>query len=152
MRIATLIIGLILSVVAGIQAIVVFTASSVSDSLSNYNEATGKFEGTSSPSADTSGGAVGSIGAFVMFIGAAFALAKPKVAKILFAVAAGIFLLAGIAGSGYSDAWIWAVANVVLALFSWRGEKELVNKREREREAYREDVAAAAAAIAKHAG
>ena len=58
-----------------------------------------------------------------MFLAAAFALAKPKVAKIMFAVAAAIFLLAAIA-LGYSDASIWGVVNVILALFSWRGEIE----------------------------
>jgi hypothetical protein len=69
------------------------------------------------------------LAAFVMFIAAAFALAKPKVARWIFAAAAVLWMITGSVG-GFSDGWIWAVASAVLSLASWRGVGELEGKRE----------------------
>ena len=100
MRIASLIVGLVLSVVAGIQSLTVYAASSISDSLSEKSD----------PSGTTSAGAVGALAAFVMFIAAAFALAKPNVARWIFAAAALLWMIAAAVG-GFSDAWIWSIAS-----------------------------------------
>jgi hypothetical protein len=131
MRIASLIVGLVLSVVAGFQSFAVYAASSISDSLSEKSD----------PSATTSAGAVGMLAAFVMFIAAAFALAKPKVARWTFAAATVLWMITASVG-GFSDGWIWAVASSLLSLASWRGVGELERKREREREELRADLVA----------
>ena len=90
MRIASLIVGLVLSVVAGIQSLTVYAASSISDSLSEKSD----------PSSTTSAGAFGALAAFVMFIAAAFALAKPKAARWIFAAAAALWKARRIAAPG----------------------------------------------------
>ena len=131
MRIAALIVGLMLSVVAGIQSLMVYAASSISDSLSDKSD----------PSATTSAGALGALAAFVMFIAAAFALAKPKAARWIFAGSAVLWMITGSVG-GFSDGWIWAVASALLSLASWRGVGELDRKRAREREELRADLVA----------
>src|SRR3954452_20637943 len=131
MRIASLIVGLVLSVVAGFQSFAVYATSSISDSLSEKSD----------PSATTSAGALGMLGAFVMFIAAAFALAKPTVARWTFAAASVLWMITASVG-GFSDAWIWAVLSAILSLASWRGVGELERKREREREELRADLVA----------
>src|SRR3954453_19378509 len=131
MRIASLIVGLVLSVVAGLQSLTVYAASSISDSVSEKSD----------PSATTSAGAFGLLAVFVMFVAAAFALAKPKAARSIFAVAAVLWMITASVG-GFSDGWIWAVASAVLSVASWRGVGELERKREREREELRADLVA----------
>jgi len=130
MRITTLILGIVLSIVSGIQASAVYTLSSVSDSL----------EDKADPSSTTSAGAFGMFAALLMFIAAAFVYAKPKVARVVFGVAALFFAFAGAAG--FSDAWIWGVVAAVLSTFSHFGINEAAKKREREREELRADLVA----------
>ena len=76
----------------------------------------------------------------MMFVAAAFVIAKPKVARALFGVAALFFVFAGAAS--FSDAWIWAVVSVALAVLSHFGIGEAAKKREREREELRADLVA----------
>ena len=78
MRIAALILGIVLSIVAGLQSIALFAVSSVGDSLDEKSD----------PSNTTGAGALGAFAAFMMFVAAAFVIAKPKVARALFGVAA----------------------------------------------------------------
>lgn len=130
MRIASLIIGVVLSIVSGLQSLTVFAASSIADSLEEKPD----------PSNTTSAGALGAFAAFLMFIAAAFVIAKPKVARAIFGVSALFFVFAGAAN--FSDAWIWAVINVALAVAAHFGIGEAERKREREREELRADLVA----------
>jgi hypothetical protein len=131
MRIAALIIGLVLSVVTGIQSLALFAASSISDSLEDKTD----------PSSTTSAGALGALAAFLMFIAAAFAMAKPKVATWIFGAATAFWVFAALAG-GFSDAWIWAAATAGLAAMSHRGIGEQQRQRDRQRAELRADLVA----------
>ena len=130
MRIAALILGIVLSIVSGLQSMALFAASSISDSLENKSEASDM----------TSAGAAGAFAAFLMFVAAAFVYAKPKVARVIFAVSALFFVIGG--ALGFSDGWIWAVVNVALAVAAHFGINEAAKKRERERADLRADLAA----------
>jgi hypothetical protein len=141
MRIATLIISLCLTVVLGLQSLAVMAAGSLSSSLSE--NATEKQQGDEIGA----GGAIGVFVSLLWLIAAAFVIAKPKVSMWVFGVASVFCLIGGT--SGFSDLFIWAGASALFALASWRGIREQAVKDERERAAYKADIAAAAAQIAK---
>jgi hypothetical protein len=142
MRLATLIISMVLSLVLTVQSCAVATAGSISSSLSEDGSVEQK------AADDTSaGGAIGMFVGLLWIIGAAFAIAKPKVSMWVFGVAAVFAVIGGT--SGFSDLFIWAGASALFALMSWRGIREKANTDERERVAYQADLAAAVAAAAK---
>ncbi len=139
MRIATLIISLVLTVVLSIQSLAVMAAGSISSSLSET-------EADKKAGDDLSGGgAFGLFMALLWLIGAAFVIAKPKVSMWLFGISAVFGVIGG--ASGFSDLFIWAGASALFALASWRGIREKAKKDEQERAAYQADIAAAAAQI-----
>ena len=143
MRIATLIISLVLTVIVGIQSLAVYAAGSVVSGLSEEGT-TDKNEGDAS----ASGGAVGMFVSLLWLIGAAFVIAKPKVSMWIFGTATVFALIGGT--TGFSDLFIWAGASALFTLASWRGIAEKAKKDEQEHAAYRADVAAAAqAAVAQ---
>ncbi len=109
MRIATLIIGLILMFVIGIQGCLV--------------GAGGAFLGDEQLSG---GGGMGFLAALLAGIAAAFSLAKPLVSMIIFIIGAIVSFIA--ASSGFSDMNVWGVLLLILALFSYFGHRELKNK------------------------
>lgn len=104
MRIATLVIGLGVSLIVLVQS----CAATVGDSLAGDEES-------------TTGGS-GLIVALLFICGAGFALTHPRVSAILFLVAAAVAFPVG-ATSDFSDLIVWGVVAVILAgleLFSYR--------------------------------
>src|SRR5215212_11487961 len=108
MRIATLILGLILMVVVGLQSCAVSLGGSLGESEKM-----------------SQGGSVGIFLAFLFLIGAAFALVFPLVSLIAFLLG-GLFGVAAGATTPFSDLTIWGIVSSVLAVFiffGWRGKR-----------------------------
>lgn len=103
MRIAVLVIGLMLSVGLFIQSALV----------NGLSKAAGN-------NANVSSGAVGVMMALMWIIACALVIPVPRVAMVLFLLAA-IVGFAAAAGSSYSDLYFWVVMSALLALFSYFG-------------------------------
>lgn len=114
MRIAAMILGLVLSVAWFAQAMLVYVAANVADD-----------------EAISQGSAVGVVGAFLLFLGGAFALGLPRVAAVLF-VGSSLFAVMGASGGEYGDLWVWAVVGFSLAAMAFLGYR---GKRRSERNA-----------------
>jgi hypothetical protein len=110
-RIATLILGLALMVIVGLQSCAVYLGESV----------------TNEP-VKTQGGAAGLGMAFLFLIGAAFALAFPLVSLVSFLLAGLVGLSVG-ATSSFSDLTIWGVVSLILAALSFFGWREKRKRR-----------------------
>ncbi len=113
MRIATLILGLALLVIVGLQSCAVYLGESV----------------TNEP-VKTQGGVAGLAVAFFYLIGAAFALPFPLVSVIAFLLAA-LMGFSGGSTSDFGDLTIWGFVSLVLAALSFFGWRE---KRKRQAE------------------
>src|SRR5579884_4215474 len=101
MRVATLIIGLVLSVGLFIQSVLVAGLSSLGDDKQMQ-----------------ASGAAGFWMAFLWVVAAALVIAFPRVSLVLFVLAA----LLGFAGADhFPDLWIWGSGSLILALFSYLG-------------------------------
>jgi hypothetical protein len=108
-RIATMILGLILMVIVGLQS----CAVSFGGSLANRQGV-------------EEGGAVGVVIALLFLVGAAFALVFPLVSLVCFALG-GILGLAAGATTPFTDLTIWGVVSlvlVVLSFFGWREKRK----------------------------
>jgi hypothetical protein len=113
LRIATMILGLILMVIVGLQSCAVYVGGAAF-------EQRGVEEG----------GAIGLVVALLFLIGAAFAFTFPLVSLVA-------FLLAGILGIGegaseFRDLQIWGYVSLVLALLSSFGWREKRKRRQEE--------------------
>lgn len=112
MRIATLILGLVLMCVVGLQSCAVYVGGSALEE-----------------QATVEGGALGIFLALLFLLGAAFVLFFPWVSLVAF-VLAGIVGLLGGSSTDFTDLSIWGVVGFVLAGFSLLGVRE---KRKRAR-------------------
>ena len=138
MRIAVLIIGLVLGLALFMQSCAVAVGGSIAEDLSTSAREKAENEDLAG------GGGIGVLAALLWLIAAAFVLAKPKVATIMFGIAA---LLCAIGGStGFSDLFIWAIVSLILAVLSWRGIIEKEKKDAEDRARYQADIQAAVAA------
>ena len=139
MRLATLIISLILSLVVFVQS----CAAAIGGSL---GEEFGESKAEITEAQDLSAAAgFGVLAALLWIVGAGLVMARPKASLWLYAVAAFFLVIAGTAG--YGDGYVWAVASAIFALMSWRGIRERREKEERDRARYQADLAAAASAM-----
>jgi len=142
MRLATLIISLILSLVVFVQS----CAAAIGGSL---GEEFGESKAEITEAQDLSAAAgFGVLAALLWIVGAGLVMARPKASLWLYAVAAFFLVIAGTAG--YGDGYVWAVASAIFALMSWRGIRERREKEERDRARYQADLAAAASAMQQH--
>lgn len=105
MRIASLIIGLVLLIVVGLQSCTVM----VGGGLANRKELAGS-------------GTVGVLVAFLFLLGAAFALKMPRTAAVMFALAGLFGWIGGVAGFG--DLKVWGSAAFILAGMAAWGSRE----------------------------
>jgi len=110
MRIAVLIISLCLTMIIGIQSMLVFIGGNLADKKET-----------------ASGGAVGVLIAFLFVLGAAFSIKLPKVSMVMFAVGAGLAFI-GASGSGFHDLQIWGFVSLALAVMAYFGSRELRKK------------------------
>ncbi len=117
MRIAVLVIGLVVMLVLGMQSCAVTVGGSFLEEFEQGREARQAAEAT------TGAGAIGLLAALVFAVAAGFALAKPKVAMILFLVA-GFFTLIGATAGDFPDLWIWTFVALALAVMSYFGIRE----------------------------
>ena len=113
MRIATFVLSVLVVIIMLLQSCLVFGCSSISDSLSDAEEA----------SDSTGGGAVGVLAALCAFVGMAFVLKLPVVSIVLYLLGALFAFLAST--TGFSDMTIWGVALVVLAVLAFFARREL---------------------------
>lgn len=113
MRIATLIIGLVLTLGVFIQSVIASAGGSLTEDKELEDAA-----------------AWGVLVALCYLVGSALVLAKPRFSMWTYALAALIGVLAG-ATSAFSDLIVWGVVAAILALMSWRGS---VEKRRRDAE------------------
>jgi hypothetical protein len=111
-RVATLILGLILMVVVGLQSCAVSIGGALGDS--NRME---------------QGGALGILITLLILLGAAFALAFPMMSLVSFALAGLLGLAAG-STTAFRDLTIWGIVSLVLAVFSFFGWREKRRQRE----------------------
>jgi len=139
MRIANLIITLIVSLFLTIQSFAVMAAGSLGESFSE--SAADKQEAKDLGA----GGGVGILVAILWCVAAALVIAKPKVSKIIFIVAAVFLFLGGT--SGFSDLYFYGVASLAFALMAHFGVKEQIKKDEQDRVRYQADLAIAAQAV-----
>lgn len=114
MRIATMILGLILMVIVGLQS----CAVSFGGSIAGQQRA-------------EEGGAVGILVALLFLIGSAFALVFPLVSLAAFLVA-GLFALGAGATTPFTDLTIWGWVSLVLAVLSFFGWREKRKRRQEE--------------------
>lgn len=135
MRLATLIISLILSLVVFLQSCAATVGGALGEEFGEGNAEITEAQDLSA------GGAFGMFAAFFWIVGAGLVIAKPKASMWLYGVAALCLLIAG--SAGYGDGYIWAGASVIFALMSWRGIRERRDKEERDRARYQADIAAA---------
>jgi hypothetical protein len=118
-RIATLVIGLVLSIGLFIQSV---TVGALSDAVNDEQ--------------DGAGGGAGMIMALIWVVACGLVIPLPRVSMVLFAVAGVI----GVASAGpldFPDLVVWGIISFVLAVFSffgWRGKKKQQAK-EAERDA-----------------
>jgi hypothetical protein len=98
MRIATLIVSLFLMAAVGLQSCSVYA-------LGNED------------------GALGIVVALLFLLGAAFALALPRVSLVVFAIATVLALFV-YAGTSFSDMGIWALVSLALVVMSYFGVRE----------------------------
>lgn len=110
MRLATLILGLILSFGLFIQSLTISAAETLSDSLNDRK-------------AEAENGSVGVLVALIYLVASALVIAKPRFAGGTFAAGAVVAAI-GAAGTDFTDLWLWAIVGAVLALMSWRGSVE----------------------------
>lgn len=106
MKIATFILGLILSGIMGLQTCAVYGLGSVADA----------FNKESGASAATTASAGGLFVVFLSLIAMAFTLGKP-VASVVFYVAGGLLAL-GLSAS-FPDLKVWGIAMLILAVMAW---------------------------------
>ncbi|WP_127144470.1 hypothetical protein [Pelagibacterium montanilacus] len=111
MRIAVLVISLCLTMIVGLQSCAVMVGGNIT-----------------SDTDTAAGGAAGIILAFLFVLGAAFAMGLPRVAMVMFGLAALIGLLTA-ATTVFSDMWIWGGIALVLSVMSWLGYRELAKKK-----------------------
>lgn len=110
MRIATLILGLVLSFGLFIQSVLLVFGSSLTTD-KNLQDAA----------------AWGVLASLIMLIAAALAMAKPRFSMWAFGFVALIGFIAG-GASEFKDMFFWAVVGCVLAFMSWRGSLEKRSK------------------------
>ena len=139
MRIATLVISLVLSMVVFLQSCAAGVGGSLGESFSET-------EAERKAAEDLSGaGGLGLFAALLWVVGAGLVIAVPKASIWIFGIAA-LFLI-GAGANGYTDAYIWAVASAIFALMSWRGVGEKREKEEQDKARYQADIATAAAGL-----
>jgi hypothetical protein len=125
-RIATMIISLVLTLVVWFQS----CAATVGGGLGEeFGSATERREGQDL----TAAGGGGLIAGCLWVVGGGLVLARPGLARWFYLAAAPIFLAAG--AGGYEDAYIWAVVSLIFMAMAWRGIKERERKQGREQEA-----------------
>lgn len=105
MRIATLIVGLVLMIVVGLQSCTVMVGGGLAD----RKELSGS-------------GAVGLLVALLFLLGAAFALKLPRTAAVMFALAGVFGWIGGFAGFG--DLKVWGTVAFGLAAMAAWGSRE----------------------------
>jgi membrane protein implicated in regulation of membrane protease activity len=111
MRVATMVLGLILIVLVGMQSCAVSFGGAMGDS--NRME---------------QGGALGILVALLFLVGAAFALAFPMVSLASFTLA-GLLGLAGGSTTPFTDLTVWGIVSLVLAVLSYFGWREKRKRR-----------------------
>lgn len=110
MRIAVLIIGLVVAFMSGLQSCTVFALSSAVS-----NEATSE------------SASLGVVMALLFVGGAAFVLAYPRVAAVLFTLGS-LLGFAASQGDHFGDLAVWATGGLLLAAMSYWGSRELRNR------------------------
>lgn len=120
MRLATLIIALVLTMVTGLQSCAVAAGGELAADFSTAAEDQAEAEELAGA------GAVGVFASLLWLIAAALVLSKPKVSMGFFGSAAVFWLIAGTAG--FSDGFIWTVVSLVFVAMSWYGVRELATK------------------------
>lgn len=101
MNIATGIIGIILGLLVLMQSCAVATGSSLANDQSTFDA-----------------GAIGILAGICYFIGGAFAFGLPRVAMVVFGIAAAIAFLAASQGS-FQDLSFWGGVALVLAIMAF---------------------------------
>lgn len=107
MRLATLILGLILMGIVGCQSLIGYVGASALGR-ETFQQA----------------GALGLFIALLFLVGAAFAMGKPIVSVVSFALAAFLGLVGG-ATTPFKDLTVWGVVSLILAGTSFLGHREL---------------------------
>lgn len=107
MRIATMIISLILTLIVGLQSCTLYAGGSMT-----------RDQGISG------GGAIGIVIALLFLIGGAFAMGVPKLSTFAFGLA-GLLGIAVGSGGTFRDLTIWGVVAIILAVMSYFGDREL---------------------------
>ncbi len=110
MRIATGVIALVLMVIVGLQACVVYGGAALVED-----------EGL------TEGGAMGLLITLLYLVGGAFAFGKPMIALVAFALAGVLGVLVG-ATTVFADMTLWGFAAFFLAAMSYMGHREIKRK------------------------
>jgi hypothetical protein len=110
MRIATLILGLVLTIGLFLQSALVATAESIADALDEEET-------------QSDGGGVGILVSLGFLIASALVIAKPRFAMWTFAGSAVVAFIGG-ASTDFSDLYVWGIVGLVLAAMAWRGSVE----------------------------
>jgi hypothetical protein len=123
MRIATLIVGLVLTIGLFVQSLLVSAGSSITSDKSTEGAA--------------GWGLIASLG---FLIASALVIAKPRFSLWTFVVCSAICFIAG-ASTAFRDLIFWGFVAAVLAFMSWRGS---IEKRRRDAKEAERDAAVAA--------
>lgn len=121
MRLATLIISLVLTLVVWFQSCAAMVGGGLGE---EFGTAAEKREAREL--SDASG--AGLIAGILWVVGAGLVIARPNIARWVFLAAAPILLIAG--GGGYQDAYVWAVVSLIFTAMAWRGIGERRRKEE----------------------
>jgi hypothetical protein len=119
-RLATLIISLVLTLVVGFQSCAALLGGGMGE---EFGE-TAKEKAEGKELSDASG--AGLVAGIFWVVGAGLVMARPGIARWFYLAAAPLLLLAGV--GGYEDGYIWAVVSLIFMAMAWRGIKERERK------------------------
>ncbi len=119
MRLATLIISLVLTLVVWFQSCALGVGGGLGE---EFGTAADKREAREL--SDASG--AGLVAGILWVVGAGLVMTRPNIARWVFLAAAPILLIA--AGGGYEDAYVWAVVSLIFMAMAWRGIGERKRK------------------------
>jgi len=126
MRIATMIISLVLTLIVWFQSCAAMVGGGLGEEFG-----TAKEKREAQDLSDASG--AGLVAGIFWVVGAGLVIARPGIARWFYLAAAPILVLAG--AGGYEDAYIWAVVSLIFTAMAWRGIEERERKATRDQEA-----------------
>lgn len=121
MRLATLIIALVLTLVVWFQSCAAMVGGGLGE---EFGTAAEKREAREL--SDASG--AGLVAGILWVVGAGLVMTRPSIARWVFLAAAPILLIAG--SGGYGDAYVWAAVSLIFMAMAWRGIGERKRKEE----------------------